>query len=110
MSTVLLLVLDVAGIFGVLLLAASLVLSASRNLRPWAIAVLCGGVLGAGLGVGLLVLFGTMRGVGQEVTISDVTAILAIAGFGMGGSFGAAVRYLVGLLQTNDARLKGGSR
>jgi len=45
-------------------------------------------------------------GVGREVTVSDVTAILAMAGFGMVGGFGAAVRYFVDLLQAN-ARLDG---
>jgi hypothetical protein len=106
MSTVLLLVLDVAGIFGVLLLAASLVLSLTRNLRPWAMAVLCDGLLGAGLAVGLLVLFGTLRGVGQEVTFSEVTPILGMAGFGTGGSFGAAVRYLVALFSGAHPRAR----
>jgi hypothetical protein len=103
-STLLFQMLEVAAILGALLLVVGLILLASRTSRPWAIAVLCGGVLGAGFGVGLWLLFGLIFGVGREVTVSDVTAMLAMAGFGMGGSFGAAVCYLVDLFQANVRR------
>jgi hypothetical protein len=106
MSTLLFQVVEVASVLGALLLAASLILSATRTFRPWAIAVLCGGALGAAFAVGLWVFHGIRLGVGREVTVSDVTAILALAGFGMGAGFGATVRYFVDLLQAN-ARLDG---
>jgi hypothetical protein len=104
MSTLLFQMLEVAAILGALLLVVALILSASRTYRPWAIAVLCGGVLGAGLGVGLWLLFGHIFAVGREVTISDVTVMLASAAFGMGGSLGAAVCYLADLFQANVRR------
>lgn len=104
MTTLLFQMLEVAAILGAVLLVVGLILSASRISRPWAIAVLCGGVLGAGLGVGLWLLLGLFFGVGREVTVSYVTAMLAMAAFGLGGSFGAAVCHLVDLLQANVRR------
>jgi hypothetical protein len=93
-------VLTVAAAFGGVLLLVGCVLVVSRKLRPWALAVLCGGVVGAGLAIGLLAFYGNALGIGREVIVSHIAIVLGAGAFALGGSFAAAVAFLFSLLRS----------
>jgi hypothetical protein len=93
-------VLNVAAAFGGVLLIVACVLMVSPRLRPWALAVLGGGVAGAGLATALLAFYGDALGIGREVIGSHIAIALGASAFALGGSFAAAIAFLFSLLRS----------
>jgi hypothetical protein len=91
--------LTLAAVFGVFVLAAGFVLLLIPRLRRFGIVVVCGGFLGALAAFMLFALVVLLVEGGREPTISPVAGVISAAGFGIGGSVGAALFGMARLLQ-----------
>ncbi len=91
-----------AALFGLLLIAGSIGLLFFRKSRPWALAAISGGLLGAGLAFAMFALSILLRDHDRGQLFSQAAATIISAGFGPGAVCGAAAFLLSRFMRTSN--------
>lgn len=111
MLAILMFLLIVAASFGLVLIAGSIGLLFFRKFRPWALAAISGGLIGAAAAFALFALTILLRDQDRGRLFGQAAATIVSAGFGPGAVCGAAALLLSRFMRTSNRwadRHKGG--
>ena len=96
--------LTLAAVFGALVFVTGLALLLAPKLRSLGLTVLVGGSVTATIAFALFAFFVLVVEAGREPLLSQVTAVILAAGFGVGGALGAGAFVLFRLVRTSNRR------
>jgi hypothetical protein len=91
-----------AALFGLLLIISSVGLLFFRKSRPWALAAIVGGLLGATLAFAMFAVSILLRDHDRGQLFSQAAATIVSAGFGPGALCGAAAFLLSRFMRTSN--------
>jgi cyanate permease len=100
MFAVFMFILIAAALFGLLLIVGSVGMLFFRKSRPWAVAAIFGGLMGAAFAFVMFALSILLRDHDRGQLFSQVAAAIVSAGFGPGAVCGAAAFLLSRLMRT----------
>jgi hypothetical protein len=100
MFAIAMILLMLAAIFGALVFITACALLIAPKLRSFGFTVLMGGMVTATIAFALFAFFVLVVEAGREPLLSQVTAVLLAAGFGVGGVMGAGSFVLFRFLRT----------